>query len=205
MKKCPWVQLTRTGRGCLTPETSQETSHQSQEPSVPACPLCKTSYHLPATTPILRVLYQQQGPKGWARFPSAWFVPLFWVHSSAHFFCSLSNNLHFGYSDSRTPRNKGQGGWRAEIDVKNYFKEQREQGWPTQATFNSTSNIHLRKQYAQPPSHSIFLKNMFLSYFSFFNLLFFFFLVPILIFIFPWPFLFCPTPSLGINSNWNTL
>lgn len=59
------------GSGCLTPETSQFTSHYSQEPSIPAFPLWETLDSLPATALFPQFGVSSEDPKEEPDRPSA--------------------------------------------------------------------------------------------------------------------------------------
>ena len=60
-------------------------------------------------------------------------TPVFWVHSPAHFFCNQNNNLHFGYSDPRTPRKKVNVAEEQRSMLKIILKNRVEKGRPTSA------------------------------------------------------------------------
>ena len=94
---------------------------------------------------------------------------VFWVHSPAHFFCSQNNNLHFGYSDPRTPRKKVNVAKEQRSMLKIILKNRVEKGRPTSAYLQPTFNA----QHGQPPSHPYFLPS-FLKYVYLFLLIFFF-------------------------------
>ena len=84
---------------------------------------------------------------------------VFWVHSPAHFFCSQNNNLHFGYSDPRTPRKKVNVAKEQRSMLKIILKNRVEKGRPTPAYLQrptSTSETNMVNLPLIPASFPLF-------------------------------------------------